>query len=32
MWAQTWSNIGNDIIPFPDKKEGDITKELQKQV
>nr|XP_046233461.1 angiotensin-converting enzyme [Scatophagus argus] len=31
MWAQTWNNIYNMMIPFPDKPNMDVTDEMIKQ-
>lgn len=32
MWAQTWGNIAELGIPYPDVKPEDITKYLVQQV
>lgn len=32
MWAQTWNNIMDIAIPFPNKSSIDVTDELVKQV
>ena len=32
MWAQSWSNIADFILPYPDLKNADLTEELQRQV
>uniref|UniRef100_A0A3Q3INI6 Angiotensin-converting enzyme n=1 Tax=Monopterus albus TaxID=43700 RepID=A0A3Q3INI6_MONAL len=31
MWAQTWNNIYDMMIPFPDKPSLDVTGEMEKQ-
>ncbi|KAK2820760.1 hypothetical protein Q5P01_023719 [Channa striata] len=31
MWAQTWNNIYNMMIPFPDKPNLDVTDEMVRQ-
>ncbi|KAK5850642.1 hypothetical protein PBY51_001503 [Eleginops maclovinus] len=31
MWAQTWNNIYDTMIPFPDKPNLDVTAEMVKQ-
>lgn len=32
MWAQTWNNLYELMIPFPDKPNIDVTKEMLDQV
>lgn len=32
MWAQTWNNLYELMIPFPDKPNIDVTKEMLAQV
>lgn len=32
MWAQTWNNLYELMIPFPDKPNIDVTKEMLVQV
>lgn len=32
MWAQTWNNLYDLMIPFPDKPNIDVTQEMQNQV
>lgn len=32
MWAQTWNNIYDMMIPFPDKPNIDVTDEMVRQV
>lgn len=32
MWAQSWNNIYDMMIPFPDKPNIDVTSEMVKQV
>lgn len=32
MWAQTWNNIQEMMIPFPKKKSVDVTNRLKEQV
>jgi peptidyl-dipeptidase A len=31
MWAQSWTNIADMILPFPDKPSIDVTNEMEKQ-
>lgn len=32
MWAQTWGNIYDIVVPFPGKTGPDVTAELDRQV
>lgn len=32
MWAQSWSNILDETIPYPGKNFLDVTSEMNKQV
>ena len=32
MWAQTWGNIEDLVLPFPGKTSVDVTPEMLKQV
>ena len=32
MWAQKWRNVAELTLPYPDKKDDDLTEELRKQV
>lgn len=32
MWAQTWNNLYDLMIPFPDKPNIDVTQEMSDQV
>lgn len=32
MWAQTWNNIYDMMIPFPDKPDIDVTNTMREQV
>lgn len=32
MWAQSWSNIFNLVVPFPDATKVDATPAMKKQV
>lgn len=32
MWAQSWDNIYNMVVPFPDKPTLDVTETMVKQV
>lgn len=31
MWAQSWSNIGDLVMPYPDKPSIDVTKAMKEQ-
>ena len=32
MWAQTWNNIYDMMVPFPDKPNVDVTQAMKDQV
>lgn len=32
MWAQTWGNIEDLVLPYPGKTSVDVTPEMLKQV
>lgn len=31
MWAQSWNNLRTILIPYPDKPDLDVTKEMERQ-
>ena len=31
MWAQSWKNIADLVVPFPDKQGADVTPEMLRQ-
>jgi peptidyl-dipeptidase A len=32
MWSQTWNNIMDISMPYPDKEAVDVTPQMKKQV